>query len=159
MSEKAHTLYRIWYGENLVYLGRTNQPLQSRLRGHFFGKPMHRKIDLKLVTKIERTEFATEADMFVYEVYFINLYKPWLNRDDLSYSELTVSLPEVEWEEFVPSRMEAWRDEITQRDVAYEMHQKEANALFAKAIEERKGNYEAYCDLIAQSKELRDKEW
>lgn len=159
MGKKAHTLYRIWYGENLVYLGRTNQPLQSRLRGHFFGKPMHRKLDLKLVTKIERTEFATEADMFVYEVYFINLYKPYLNRDDLSYSDLTVSLPDVDWEEFVPKRIEAWREEIEQRDAAYKKHREEANALFAKACEERRNNSELSCELREQAARLWEKEW
>lgn len=155
----THTLYRIWYGENLVYLGRTNQKLQSRLRGHFFGRPMHRKLDLKLVTKIERAEFATEADMFVYEVYFINLYKPYLNRDDLSYSDLTVSLPDVKWEEFVPPRMEAWREEIEQRDVAYEKHRKEADALFAKACEERRNNPELSFELRRQAEKLWEKEW
>lgn len=26
-------IYRIWYGDILVYLGRTKQPLQSRIHG------------------------------------------------------------------------------------------------------------------------------
>lgn len=39
MSKKAElpvqgfVLYRIYYGDTLVYIGRTKQPLQNRLRG------------------------------------------------------------------------------------------------------------------------------
>lgn len=62
-------LYRIWYGDVLVYLGRTKQPLQSRIHGHLFKKPMHRSISINLVTKIEYAEFRTEADMNLYEIY------------------------------------------------------------------------------------------
>lgn len=54
-------LYRIWYGDVLVYLGRTKQPLQSRIHGHLFKKPMQRSISINLVTKIEYAEFQTEA--------------------------------------------------------------------------------------------------
>lgn len=46
-------LYRIWYGDTLAYLGRTKQPLQTRIHGHLFKKPMHRSIAINLVTKIE----------------------------------------------------------------------------------------------------------
>lgn len=42
-------LYRIWYGDSLVYLGRTKQPLQSRIHGHLFKKPMHREASYKYV--------------------------------------------------------------------------------------------------------------
>ena len=41
-------IYRIWYGDILVYLGRTKQPLQSRIHGHLFKKPMHRSISINL---------------------------------------------------------------------------------------------------------------
>lgn len=85
-------LYRIWYGNDLVYLGRTKQPLQTRLHGHFFKKPMHRSISINLVTKIEYAMFPTESDMNLYEIYFINLWKPALNIDDKCKDELTVLL-------------------------------------------------------------------
>lgn len=44
-------LYKIYYDDVLVYLGRTKQPLQTRLRGHFFKKPMHRVIDIQQVSR------------------------------------------------------------------------------------------------------------
>ena len=83
-------LYRIWYGDVLVYLGRTKQPLQSRIHGHLFKKPMQRSISINLVTKIEYAEFLSEADMNLYEIYFINLWKPPLNIDDKCKDELTI---------------------------------------------------------------------
>ena len=44
MRVQGFLIYRIWYGDCLVYVGRTKQPLQSRIRGHLFNKPMHRTI-------------------------------------------------------------------------------------------------------------------
>lgn len=91
------TLYQIYYGDDLVYIGRTMQPLQDRIRNHVFGRPMHRKIDMFLVSRIEFATFKTQADMYLYEIYLINKYKPPLNCDDKATDDLTVSLPEPEW--------------------------------------------------------------
>lgn len=156
---KTHTLYRIYYGPHLVYLGRTNQPLQSRLRGHFFGRPMHRKLELPKVTRIEQAQLPTEADMYVYEVYYINKLKPLLNRDDLSYSELNVELPELEWSEFVPPRMDAWREEIERRDYRYQAQREEANELFVKSCEVRRADPEAACELREQARRMQEGKW
>ena len=99
-SPKGFILYRIYYGDTIIYLGRTKQSLQNRIRGHLFKKPMHRSIDINEVTKIEYADFDSEADMNVYEIYYINLYKPPLNVDDKCKDNLTVSLPEIEWKLF-----------------------------------------------------------
>lgn len=117
VKNSSHILYKIYYGNLLVYLGRTNQPLQSRLRGHFFNKPMHRKLDIFQVTKIEFAICATVADMYLYEVYYINKYHPPLNIDDNSfYDDLTVSLPELKWEEFECKLMEKWKIEFSENE-------------------------------------------
>lgn len=107
-------LYKIYYGELLVYLGRTKQPLQNRLRGHFFKKPMHRVLDIDQVTRIEYAEFPTVADMYLYEIYYINKLKPSLNVDDLARDEITVSLPEVEFVKYECPLFEHWKAEIHQ---------------------------------------------
>jgi len=109
---EIHTLYKIYYGETLVYLGRTNQPIDRRLHGHFFKKPMHKVIDIKNVTKIETCNFKTEADMYIYEIYLINKLKPLFNRDDKAFDEVTVLLPEVDFEEHTPKLMESWKNKI-----------------------------------------------
>lgn len=111
-SPQGFILYRIWYGNCLAYLGRTKQPLQARIRGHMFAKPMRRAIDIHNVTKIEYTEFQSEADMNLYEIYFINLWKPPLNVDDKARDELSVVLFDCEWKEFVPKNWEEWKNTI-----------------------------------------------
>lgn len=137
-SPKGFLLYRIWYGEYLAYLGRTKQPLQARIRGHLLKKPMHRAIDIDCVTKIEYAEFQTEADMFLYEIYFINLWKPPLNVDDKSRDNLTVALPAVEWTLFHTSLWEKWKNEIHERDKEYQKKRKREEELFEKKREMRK---------------------
>lgn len=56
MKVQGFLVYRVWYGDTLVYVGRTKQPLQDRIRGHLFQKPMHRTIAIEQVTKIEYGE-------------------------------------------------------------------------------------------------------
>lgn len=112
-SPKGFILYRIWYGNCLAYVGRTKQPLQARIRGHMFSKPMHRAIDIHNVTKIEYTEFDTEADMNLYEIYYINLWKPPLNVDDKARDDLSISMPDKEWGEFIPANWDSWKKEIS----------------------------------------------
>lgn len=126
------TLYRIYYGEHIVYLGRTMQPLQNRIRGHLFKKPMHREISIDMVSKIEYATFKSQADMYLYEIYFINLWRPALNKDDKATDELTVTLPEVEWKLFETSLWGKWKDEIHRKDAEEEARRK------AKAEAERK---------------------
>lgn len=82
-----------------------------------FAKPMHRAIDIHNVTKIEYTMLSTEADMNLYEIYFINLYKPPLNVDDKAKDNLTIVLPDLEWTEFVPSKWEEWKSQLKSEDM------------------------------------------
>lgn len=105
-------LYKIYYGDTLAYLGRTRQPLKRRLHGHFFKKKLHKAIDIFAVTRIEYAEFATCADMYLYEIYYINILHPLLNRDDAAPDELTVVLPEVAFTEFECNLMEKWKAEV-----------------------------------------------
>ena len=115
MPKSKPILYKIYYGDVLVYLGRTKQPLQNRLRGHFFKKPMHRSIDINHVTKIEYAEFKTVADMYLYEIYYINRLKPSLNVDDLAHDEITVTLPEVPFIEYNCYLFESWKNQLNKQ--------------------------------------------
>ena len=109
---KGFILYRIYYEDHIVYLGRTKQLLQERIRGHLFQKPMHRIISMDCISKIEYTTFPTEADMNVYEIYFINLYKPALNVDDKCKDFLTITLPDVKWELFTTPLWNKWKENL-----------------------------------------------
>lgn len=124
VKQQNFLLYRIYYGEDIVYLGRTKQRLQDRIHGHLFKKPMMRNINIELVSRIEYAVFLSEADMNVYEVYYINLYRPALNRDDKARDSLTISLPEVQWELFTTKLWEKWRQQIASNDIKDALEQK-----------------------------------
>lgn len=132
------TLYRIYYGDNLVYLGRTKQPLQNRIRGHLFKKPMHRELHIEQISKIEYSTFQTEADMYLYEIYFINLWHPPLNRDDKATDNLTVMLPPVEWKLFETKLWDKWKREIEESNAADEAERKKRLEIFEKDKEMRR---------------------
>jgi hypothetical protein len=112
MTDVKHILYKIYYYEDCIYLGRTEQPIANRLRGHFFSKPMHRKIHLPSVSRIEVAECNSTADMYLYEVYYINLLKPPLNLDDKANDELSVELPELNFLEYKPKLYDKWLQQI-----------------------------------------------
>jgi len=77
---------------------------------------MHREIDAESVTRIEYAEVATEADMYVYEVYLINELKPILNQDDKSYDKLTIALPLIEFRQYECRLMDKWKMELARQN-------------------------------------------
>ena len=111
----SHFVYRIYYGDTIVYVGRTNQALQTRMRGHLFAKPMLRVIDINLVSKVEYHDFETEADMNLYEIYYILKLHPALNVDDKTRDCLTVSLPDVDFENASFPLWDKWKMEIQEK--------------------------------------------
>ena len=65
------TLYRIYYGDDIVYIGRAKQPLQNRIRGHLFAKPMHRTIRCVVIHRFGRMKKTeTEVDSISVFLYF-----------------------------------------------------------------------------------------
>lgn len=152
-KNKQYCLYKIYSENCLLYIGRTKQPLQTRLHGHFFKKPMHREINIDCVTKIEYALFPTEADMNVYEVYLINLLKPPLNRDDKAKDALTIKLPDVEFAPFECRLMDKWKAEIHEIDRAYDDLKKKRNQL---EIERRQKREEIFNDENLTPEEKRN---
>lgn len=116
MKEKNFYIYRIYYGKQIVYVGRTKQKLTDRIRGHLFNKPMHKKINIKNVSKIEFTKLPTEADMNLYEIYYILRLRPALNIDDKAKDSLTVELPPLEWQDFSTPLWDKWMEELAGRE-------------------------------------------
>lgn len=124
-----YLLYKVFYkgadGEFIAYLGRTKQRINARLRGHFKQLPMHKLIDIFSVSRIEVAECKTEADMFLYEIYYINKYKPTLNKDDKSKEELTIELPELDFKTLHNEEiMEKWKRETAGEREAAECKEK-----------------------------------
>ena len=111
-------IYRIWYShygeEFLVYIGRTKNDLTQRIRQHFMGHPMQKKLDIRGVSHIDYTKFETVADMYVAEIILINKFKPPLNVDDKARDELTlpIELPPISWLRWEkPQLMEKWMND------------------------------------------------
>ena len=161
---KIHSLYRIYYGEPpvLVYVGRTNQPIQTRIHGHLFKKPMQRIICISQVSKIEVAELETEADMNLYEIYYILQLHPPLNVDDKTRDYPTIELPPLTWSEWKTPLWEKWKDEIAK----IESKEKTAREEYRKAQEDlrvlrglrRTGEIteEKYFDVIEELVAKRD---
>ena len=165
MSEKKCVLYRVFYLKKIVYVGRTTQPLQTRLHGHFFKAPMMRAINIDLVSKIEYAELKSEADMFLYEIYYINKWKPSLNVDDKAHDELSVTLPELKWSEFQPPLMDKWKTQIAEKDAEFRSQKEQKEDLRKKRSQLRKDyrqgkltEDEYYEALERVEEELRDAE-
>lgn len=76
---------------------------------------MHRTIDISQVSKVQYAEFQTEADMNLYEIYFILKWHPPLNVDDKARDYPTVSLPDVSWHDWSAPIFERWKTEIVER--------------------------------------------
>lgn len=93
-------VYKIYYGNELVYIGRTKQELINRMRAHMTKELDAVLIDPDLVTKIEYASCNTEADMCLYELYYINTFHPRLNTDSNTKDNLTVYLPDLNFTEF-----------------------------------------------------------
>lgn len=166
MKVKGFVLYKIYYDDDVVYLGRTKQPLKDRIRGHVFSKPMHRKININQVSKIEYAEFKTEADMNLYEVYYINKLKPPLNVDDKTRDELTVIIPDVKFNLFECTLWDKWKSDINGRvgewECKIERRQRipEERTLLRNQLSMQKITREEYDErfeaLIQEGKELEE---
>lgn len=116
LLDRRFFLYNIYYDDAIVYVGRTKQKLTDRLKKHFFTKSLSRLIDIQLVSKIEYAEFETEADMFLYELYYINLFKPLLNTGDKANDALTIDLPSIKFDNFSPLTLKDWKEKSFQLD-------------------------------------------
>lgn len=139
----VNILYQVYYGEHLIYLGRTRQPIDRRLHGHFFNKPMHKKLDVRSVSRVRVAKTQTTADMYLYEIYYINRLKPPLNCDDKAKDDLTIELPELEWLEYDPKLMPKWIAEADRREqAAKERRQREIEESL-KVINERRARHGA----------------
>lgn len=113
-------LYKIYAADEVIYLGRTKQPLSRRLYGHFFQGALQKHLDIRRVDKIEYAVLQTEADLFLYEIYYINLLHPKLNQDDKAKDCLTVALPEVDWRPFESDLLPKWERVLSERAAAEE---------------------------------------
>ena len=97
--EEQYLIYKIYYDQELVYIGKTAMPLEKILFGHVAKEPTMCQLDPRKVSKIESAEVKTQADLFLYWTYLVNLFKPLLNEELKSNQLLTVELPQINFQE------------------------------------------------------------
>lgn len=91
------TLYKVFYEEGLVYIGRTIQPLSRRLKDHYCRKHRLKELSQERITRVEYATCESLSDLYVYEVFYINRLKPILNKDDKAHDSLNLELPPLQW--------------------------------------------------------------
>lgn len=138
----ANIIYKIYYGNEVVYLGRTHQELKDRIRAHVFNNPKAansriKAININNVSKIEFAECETEADMFLYEIYYINKLKPRFNTDDKASDDLKVVLPDLVFNIWVCSLWDEWKEKIRKNK-----NKQEGEAEFYKNIESKRNQFQ-----------------
>jgi hypothetical protein len=72
---------------------------------------MTKRLDIGKVSRITYATVPTNADMIVYEVYYIVRDHPLLNRDDRAEDDPTITLPELDFSVWDSPLFEKWRKE------------------------------------------------
>ena len=92
MQKQKFFIYIVWYGDIPAYVGQTVQPVEQRMRQHFL---YDRDLDSSSTTRIQFAKVQTEADMNIYEMYYMNKLRTFENRIGKAKDEPTVILPEL----------------------------------------------------------------
>ena len=144
----TRAVYRVWYGDVVAYVGRTNRPVRDRIREHLTSAPSTRSVDPKKVTKIEYATFERQADAYLYEIFYICLFRPPLNVDDLPSDEPSVRLPDVEWIAFPADELARLKEKASKTEA---LGTKEK-----KASDEAKDRSDALWKIARREKDLRE---
>lgn len=96
LMKKEYIVYKIFYQDGLVYIGRTGNLLAHRLQSHASAKT----IEFKKVKNVQYAICDTESDMMMYEVYYINKLKPRFNTFEKGAGTLNVKIPDLTFTDF-----------------------------------------------------------
>ena len=83
---------------NIIYIGKTQgKNLRARMKTH-----CHLPVICYLsIAKIDFCKLKTSSDLAVYEIYYINKYKPIYNTAEKYNDGMSIILPELQWEEYI----------------------------------------------------------
>ena len=56
-------IYRIYYGDEIVYIGKTKQALSTRIKSHLYGRKYETRINIDRMTHIDYSVYKTPADL------------------------------------------------------------------------------------------------
>lgn len=128
-SDRRPLVFRIWYGDEIVYVWYTSKYLTTALRNVFFG--VHQRVDVTKVTKVDYQGKRSLADAAVYAMYYKHLFNPTLQY--VSPGPLTIHLKQYKWTEFTSPVFARW---VRQRQ--------HLNQLRAKHKEQKRADFIAY---------------
>jgi excinuclease UvrABC nuclease subunit len=113
----------------VLYVGQTVQPMKRRTEQHFGANGYLKKI-VEVVETIEIAKVANDADLNIYEAYYISLLHPQWNGQLMTTDKPTIVLPELEFEAF-----EDWQ-KIKPRMIARCKKEKEKDTIrkYGKAL-------------------------
>ncbi len=108
-------IYRYFNHKNqVIYVGLTARPLKQRVKEHSAEQ---------LQADTHHIDFATvssEADMRMYELYYINKYRPKYNKRDLYFDGHSVKLPELIFQPYLDSENRCdYHSSIDSRDYVF----------------------------------------
>lgn len=93
---QTNIIYRYFDKQNnVIYVGLTSRPLKRRVKEHSIEQ---------LQSETDHIDFAmvpSEADMRMYELFYINKYQPKYNKRDLYKDGNTINLPELTFQPYL----------------------------------------------------------
>ncbi len=109
-------IYRYFNSKNkVIYVGLTGRPIKRRVYEH-------KTEDLQKETDhIDFATVATESDMRMYELYYINKYQPKYNRRDMYIDGQTLHLPELTFQPYLEEQESenAYVSSVDKRDYVF----------------------------------------
>lgn len=84
-------VYKIYAGIELLYIGKTSD-LNSRITSHLKGVGSIPKNELKKVTQVKYSQFISENEASIYEIYLISTLNPILNKEFGNDKKLSIIL-------------------------------------------------------------------
>lgn len=84
-------VYRLYKDNEIIYIGKSVN-IKSRISQHIKDKE---------IDSYDYCEFANESDMNIYELYYIDKFKPRLNKDCKTKQTTTIKLDEVKFSDLI----------------------------------------------------------
>ena len=94
MNDIKQCVYKYVYGDQIIYIGKTDCSLKQRVYGHSKEDKFQDYLDK---SKVYYAELNNSAETSYVELYLINKYKPILNTAFVKEGKPTVYMEEPEW--------------------------------------------------------------